>query len=977
MRRILITLAALACFAGIEARAQVGCTIDNYTLDAFLPGGGAIIGQFIPNNLREPGSAVAMGVYCEGTGQFPPPVIAGATYQWNTGQTTQRIEVAAPASGQSATYQVTVSAPAGSRDLSVTLVGAAPGVPICRVTTDAPQALTPGTVFLVTATCNPAATSMQWDAREFLGYNTIVGPTNGPVTAIRFNGAQPGQAMPIYLTPSNASGLGPFASALVIAGNPSASLPLNPAAVAAGGSHACGLTTAGGVKCWGDDTAGQLGDYRGASFYSTVPVNVLGAALGTTSLTAGLAHTCAMVSDGTAKCWGDNTFGQLGDGTGATSYLPAIVFGLAGTASIAAGAGSDHTCAVTRGHTLKCWGRNTDGQLGNGATANVAFPIDVTVLGNSVASVALGKGHTCAVTTGGGAKCWGRNSEGELGDGTTVNRPLAVDVSGLASGVSAISAGNLHTCALMSDRTVRCWGSNGQGEVGNNSSSFVVSTPAPVPSLTGIASISAGGGHTCAVTTAGALKCWGRNSEGQLGDRTTLNRLVPVDVPGMSSGVVAVSAGQFHTCAVITGGGVVCWGLNGSGRVGDGTLAQRNAPQLVLGERSVGYLDLTLEDSFTPPPDKVPVFPLVASGTLTNVVANIQFRAGDVGTVGNVYTFALAPSTIVKDAPAAKDGPVQCVLAQLNAQGELHAVTASTLQAYVSGVLSSQGQAVQVLNGQAIATIGGAVFYVGYGSSGSVMFTNGTNRSVVGQGAPGSFTCAPQAPQTGWWWNPLEGGRGYSIEVQGSHIFFAAFLYDISGRSSWNVASGPTSLDGSLFQGDLLSVSGGQTLGGAYHPFTRVLGEGPITLSFNDATHGTILWPGGSVPIQRFEFAANGLAAPPQPNQPESGWWWNPQEDGRGFFIEWQNGSADVAGYMYDDAGNPVWYIAVYPTPDARAFSGNWWQYANGQTLTGPLRPAVQVSDHVAPVTIQFQGPDTAVMTLPNGRTTALRRQRF
>jgi alpha-tubulin suppressor-like RCC1 family protein len=976
---MLAVVVAAFSLSGVStgAHAQVGCALNSYAFDLFLPGGGAITGTgFIPTQLVAPGSRLSMGVYCEGTGQFPPPVIAGATYAWNTGQTTQRIEATAPAAGQTATYRVTVTGPNGTKDLSVDVLGANPGVPICTVKTTAPQALTPGTVFTVTAVCAPAATSFAWDAREFLGYNTILTGTNTSSATIRYNGAQPGQVMPIYLTVSNGAGRGPFASLLVIAGNPSAGA-LNPARVAAGGSHTCGLTTAGGVKCWGEDTGGQLGDFQGASFYSTVPVNVIGAALDSVSLTSGLAHACVLVTGGTARCWGDNAYGQLGDGTGATSYLPANVYGLAGAASIVAGAGSDHTCAVTLGHNLKCWGRNTDGQLGNGATFNVAFPIDVTVLGNTVASVAVGRSHTCVVTTSGGAKCWGRNSEGQLGDGTTVNRTTAVDVSGLSSNVVAISAGDLHSCALMTDRSVKCWGSNGQGELGTNNAATFASVPATVAGLSNVASLSIGGGHSCASTTAGALKCWGRNSEGQLGDRTTLIRTAPADVPGMASGVVAVSAGRFHTCAIITGGGVLCWGLNGSGRVGDGTLAQRNTPQLVLGERAIGYLDLTLEDGFQPPADKIPVFPAVAAGTLNTVVANIQFRAGDAGTVGNVYTFALAPSSIVKNAPVEKDAPVQCVLAQLNAAGELHAVTASTLQAYVSGVLSAQGQAVTILNGQAIAQIGGAVFYVGYGTSANVMFTNGTNRSVVGRSDPGTFTCQPQAPQTGWWWNPAEGGRGYSIEVQGNHIFFAAFLYDPSGRATWHVASGSTSLDGSLFQGDLLGASGGQTLGGAYSGFPRVLGVGPITLSFNDATHGTMIWPGGAVPIERFVFAPNGLTAPAQPNQPESGWWWNPQEDGRGFFIEWQNGSADIAGYMYDDAGQPIWYIAVYPTSDAQVFNGNWWQYANGQTLMGPLRPAIQVSDHVAPVTVRFQGPDTAVMTLPNGRSTALRRQRF
>jgi hypothetical protein len=131
------------------------------------------------------------------------------------------------------------------------------------------------------------------------------------------------------------------------------------------------------------------------------------------------------------------------------------------------------------------------------------------------------------------------------------------------------------------------------------------------------------------------------------------------------------------------------------------------------------------------------------------------------------------------------------------------------------------------------------------------------------------------------------------------------------------------------------------------------------------------------VPIERMNLVPGGLAAAPQANRPENGWWWNPGESGRGFFIEWQNGTVDIAGYMYDDAGNPLWYIAVYPTPDPRAFSGNWWQFANGQTLTGPLKPATRINDNVGPATIQFTSPTTATMTLPGGRQIPLVRQEF
>jgi hypothetical protein len=131
------------------------------------------------------------------------------------------------------------------------------------------------------------------------------------------------------------------------------------------------------------------------------------------------------------------------------------------------------------------------------------------------------------------------------------------------------------------------------------------------------------------------------------------------------------------------------------------------------------------------------------------------------------------------------------------------------------------------------------------------------------------------------------------------------------------------------------------------------------------------------VPIERFNIVANGVNVAPVAGQPESGWWWNPQESGRGFFIEWQGNTFDLAGYMYDDLGNPVWYLAVYSTADITRAAGSWWTYANGQTLTGTYKPATQTSNNFAPVAIRFTSATTAVLTLPDGRTTNLQRQRY
>jgi len=388
-----------------------------------------------------------------------------------------------------------------------------------------------------------------------------------------------------------------------------------------------------------------------------------------------------------------------------------------------------------------------------------------------------------------------------------------------------------------------------------------------------------------------------------------------------------------------------------------------------------------------------PVFQMTVSGQIdaarADVAANLTFRPQDVGTTGSVYVFALAPATRVSNASsekaahlgwmatvAEKDTPVPCVLAQLNAAGQLKAVSASSLQAYVTGVLSGQGQAVNVLNNVPTVNIAGATFYLGYGPNSTTMINSGTNRNVVA--APGSEKCEPAPPQTGWWWNTVEGGRGYSIEVAGNHIVFASYLYDVSGRATWLLASGNTSLDGTLFTGGLENYAQGQTLAGAYRPPTGAVG-GPITLAFSDTAHGTLSWPGGTIPIERFNILPNGLSLAPRAGQPQGGWWWNPAESGRGFFLEWQGGQLFMAGYMYDDAGNPIWYLSGNSTPSTnlQSYSNQWLQFGNGQTLTGTYRAPVQVNGNVAPVTITFQGAENAIMTLPGGRTTSITRFRF
>ena len=198
-----------------------------------------------------------------------------------------------------------------------------------------------------------------------------------------------------------------------------------------------------------------------------------------------------------------------------------------------------HTCAITTGGGLKCWGYNYYGQLGDGTTNSSSTPVDVAGLSQGVTAIAAGEGHTCALVSG-GVKCWGNNWYGQLGDGTITQRSIPVDVVGLGSSMDAIAAGGGHTCALGSGGGVKCWGDNGYGQLGDGTTTDS-STPVDVVGLSsGVTAIAAGGGHTCALVS-GGVKCWGDNGYGQLGDGTTTDSSTPVDVVGLSQGVTAIA----------------------------------------------------------------------------------------------------------------------------------------------------------------------------------------------------------------------------------------------------------------------------------------------------------------------------------------------------------------------------------------------------------------------------------------------------
>jgi alpha-tubulin suppressor-like RCC1 family protein len=301
-------------------------------------------------------------------------------------------------------------------------------------------------------------------------------------------------------------------------------------------------------------------------------VDVAGLASGIVAISAGGGHTCALTHGGSAKCWGFNSNGQLGDGTRGTVRLtPVDVVGLT-SGVVAISAGTSHTCALTRGGAAKCWGSNEYGQVGDSTYGTDRLtPVDVAGLASGVVTISAGSRHTCALTQGGAAKCWGNNNTGQLGDGTRgTDRLTPVDVVGLPGGVVAIATGETHTCAVTHGGAAKCWGRNDDGQVGDGTYGTDRLTPIDVLGLPGVVvAISAGGSHTCALPRGGAAKCWGRNEYGQVGDGTYgTNRLMPIDVLGLPGGVVAISAGGSHTCALSSDGAVKCWGNSFSGQLG-------------------------------------------------------------------------------------------------------------------------------------------------------------------------------------------------------------------------------------------------------------------------------------------------------------------------------------------------------------------------------------------------------------------------
>lgn len=340
--------------------------------------------------------------------------------------------------------------------------------------------------------------------------------------------------------------------------------------VVAGLSHSCALIGSGEVRCWGNGSSGQLGHGRPAKRSVPVDVRVQGGEP-IVRMALGSYHACASTASGNMQCWGDNSSGQLGDGTTVSHSVPALVAGALAHDEVSAG--RSFTCSMAtkaaQQHGAYCWGTGSRGELGNGGFGMSTEPTAVTNSANMVALTSR-DASTCAIVSAGHAMCWGANGYGQLGYAGG-NDVLVPDVPNNLSGLVDVSMGNTHACAIQSPGTVHCWGSNSRGELGDGTHTSSLLPVAVVGLGAPAISVSAGNGQTCAVLDGGAVKCWGRADDGGELAQPTL-------VPGLDTGVRRISLGLYHACAVRMDGAARCWGSNYSGELGDGSFVARATP---------------------------------------------------------------------------------------------------------------------------------------------------------------------------------------------------------------------------------------------------------------------------------------------------------------------------------------------------------------------------------------------------------------
>ncbi len=443
------------------------------------------------------------------------------------------------------------SVPSGG---TITVSASVSGATSCTLTSKGPVAGLPATV-----SCGSGSYSQE-----------VVMPENLGKKAVEYK---------LSLSATGAGGTSKKAKIDVAVGFPLA------VGVAASDWDSCALLINGRVKCWGQNNDGQIGDGKESKKEARVPVEVLGIT-DATQVSTGGHNACALLAGGHMECWGENHGGQLGDGTTTNKPTPVEVHGMTEATQVDVAGGT--ACALLASEHVECWGENWFGSLGNGMESGASdAPVEVQGITDAVE---LAEKATCAVLATGQIDCWGSDERGELGDGSDAEESALVPVEVLGITTAVQASGEGHRCAVLIAATIDCWGWNTGGQLGTGSATGPEScggtdsecsrVPVEVQHITDATEVGAGAYDTCALLSSGHVECWGRNSNGQLGDGHHGEgeiSLTPVEVQGITSATEIV-AGESHNCALLISGHIECWGFNGYGQLGNGTEADPYTP---------------------------------------------------------------------------------------------------------------------------------------------------------------------------------------------------------------------------------------------------------------------------------------------------------------------------------------------------------------------------------------------------------------